>query len=111
MANKKQEFINSLQRLNKNDLCNLLWKVQRDKDDLFVSQLNFIKWLQIQIDGFTSELMQFNDYNEGVKHCLGCVARACNLYFGSDLEDIDSVENNILNFKLITNDNDKNKKA
>lgn len=109
MASKRQEFINSLQRLNKNDLCNLLWKEQRDKDDLFVSQLNFIRWLQVQIDGFTSELMQFNDYNEGVKHCLGRVAHACNLYFGSELEEIDSVENNILNFKLIENKKDKDK--
>lgn len=94
----------------KSDLEKMCLRLTRENSDLMVSQENFIKWVDVQIKGFTSELMQYNDYNEGVKHCLGCVARACNLYFGSDLEDIDSVENNILNFKLITNDDDKNKK-
>ena len=94
---------------NAEDLGKTVYKLRLNYSDLFVSIKNFQLWLENQIDVFDSDLTQFNDYNEGVKHCLGCVARAFNDYMGTNVKEINSVANNIENFRVIKSNKNKDK--
>lgn len=94
---------------NTESLEKTVYKLQLIYSDLFVSIKNFQLWLENQIDVFDSDITQFNDYNEGVKHCLGCVARAFNDYMGTNVKEINSVANNIENFRVIENNKNKDK--
>lgn len=94
---------------NAEDLEKTVYKLRLNYSDLFVSIKNFQLWLENQIDVFDSDLTQFNDYNEGVKHCLGCVARAFNDYMGTNVKEINSVVNNIENFRVIKSNKNKDK--
>ena len=93
----------------KEELERIVNELQLSYSDLFVSIKNFQLWLENQVDVFSSDIIQFNDYNEGVKHCLGCVASAFNTSMGTNIKEINSVENNIENFKIITNNENKDK--
>lgn len=94
---------------NAEDLEKTVYKLRLNYSDLFVSIKNFQLWLENQINVFDSDITQFNDYNEGVKHCLGCVARAFNDYMGTNVKEINSIVNNIENFRVIENKKNKDK--
>lgn len=93
----------------KEELEKIVNDLKLSYSDLFVSIKNFQLWLENQIDVFSSDIIQFNDYNEGVKHCLGCVASAFNDVMGTNIKEINSVENNIENFRVIQNNKNEDK--